>query len=275
MNRYIKGQNARKKNRQTHIYQPEKIDGQHLFFFGSDPESGRDILWQTDKQPGTVKEISQVIILDAQDNAVEYIPIPTEIKTGRELVEILYKKRDATFIEKAQVIVASGDEERIKALFSDINVTIPMQKRKGGCIPQQFFTGKITAAYFRALAKIGFHYALKYIPTITGNEAAFLPLREFIRSGVTDGNQFLTSYDSASNVAGPCCHCLTALAIPGSDIIVNMQFFVGCKTALPQWRLKLGPNPTTLFVNQESAHVFTYTQDEEGRLRGGEIVRVV
>jgi hypothetical protein len=74
-------------------------------------------MWQTGEQPGTEKEISQVIILDADDNPVEYIPIPTEIKTASELVEILYKRRKATFIDKAQVIMASGDEERVQALF--------------------------------------------------------------------------------------------------------------------------------------------------------------
>ena len=33
-----------------------------------------------------------------------------------------------------------------------------------------------------------------------------------------------------------------------SPIVVNMQFFADCKTALPQWRLILGDNPTVLFV---------------------------
>jgi len=272
---WIKGQNAGKKNRAAaHIFQPERIGGQHLYFLAPDPESGRNILWQTDKQPGTVKEISQVIILDAENNAVEHIPIPTEITTRSELEEILYKKRNATSIEGAQLIAASGDEARIEALFSTIDMTIPMQRRSGGSIPRQFFSGEVTAAYFRALAKIGFHYALKFIPTITGDEGAFRPLRDFIRNGVGDADQFLSCCDPASNGAGPPGHCLTALAPPDGDIIVVMQFFIGCSTVLPQWRLNLGPNPTTLFVPrpQVSSHFFTYATDEENRLKGSEII---
>jgi hypothetical protein len=241
--------------------------------FGLDMD-GRNILWQVGEQPGTVKKISQVVILDAADNAVEHIAIPTEITTGRELVEILFKNRGAAFIDKALLIAASGDEERVQALFSKINCNIPMHRRKGGTIPQQFFKGEITPAYFRALAKIGFHYALKYIPTITGNEGTFRALRDFIRHGTGDASQFLSSCETVSSPSGPPGHVLTVVAAPDNPIIVNMQFFAGCKTALPQWRLILGHNPTVLFVEQAqvSAHFFAYTQRDGCQLTGGEVV---
>ena len=59
-----------------------------------------------------------------------------------------------------------------------------------------------------------------------------------------------------------------------NPIVVNMQFFVGCKTALPQWRLILGDNPTVLFVEraQVSAHFFAYTQRDDCKLTGGDVV---
>jgi hypothetical protein len=174
-----------------------------------------------------------------------------------------------------QVIAASGDEERVQALFSAINVNVPMQRRAGGRVSQQFFTGEAGVAYFRALAKIGFHYALKYVPTITGNEGAFRALREFIKDGIGDHDHFLTMCDTASNPSGPRGHVLTAVANPDSPIVVNMQFFAGCKTALPRWRLILGNNPTVLFVEQVSAHFFAYTEEEDGHLTGGEIRRLI
>lgn len=271
---WIKGQQRGGQNkRRARIYQPEKIGGRHMYMFGLD-EDGRNILWQTGEQPGTVKEISQVVILDADDNAVEHIAIPTEITTGRELVEILFNKRDATIIDKALLIAASGDEERIQALFAEINCNIPMQRRKGGIVPQQFFKGEVTPVYFRALAKIGFHYALKYIPTIKGNEGAFRALRDFIRHGTGAASQFLCSCETVSNPAGPPGHVLAAIAAPDSPMVVNMQFFAGCKTALPQWRLILGDNPTVFFVEQAqvSVHFFAYTQLDDGQLKGGEVV---
>jgi hypothetical protein len=51
-----------------------------------------------------------------------------------------------------------------------------------------------------------------------------------------------------------------------------MQFFAGCKTQLPRWRLVLGDNPTALYVEQASAHFFRYTQEKDGRLTGGEAI---
>jgi hypothetical protein len=114
-------------------------------------------------------------------------------------------------------------------------------------------------------------YALRHISAIISNEAAFRALRDSIIDGTGDHHQFLTECTKALNPDGPPGHILTAVANPGRTIIVNMQFFAGCKTELPQWRLVLGDNPTMLYVEQASAHFFRYTR-EGSRLTGGEVV---
>src|SRR5688572_22113871 len=73
---WIKGQaRGGRKKRPTHIYQPEKIGGQHLYFFAPDPETGQSILRQTDNKPRTVKEISQLVIFDDVGEVTRHIPI--------------------------------------------------------------------------------------------------------------------------------------------------------------------------------------------------------
>jgi hypothetical protein len=139
-------------------------------------------------------------------------------------------------------------------------------------VPRQFFKGEFGPTYFRALAKIGFHYALRYIPTITGKEGAFRALREFIRYGNGDPAQFVSSCEHVSDAAGPPGHVLTAIANSGGPIVVNMQFFTGCKIQLPQWRLLLGDNPTILYIEQAAAHFFSYVQEQDGRLTGGDVI---
>lgn len=271
---WIKGQNrgSRKSRKPARIFQPENIGGRHLDFFAADQQTGQSISWQTDNQPGTIKEISQLVILDATGEILQHIPIPTEITTGRELIELLKKHELPSTVPKTLVIAASGDEERVQRLFSEINQNVILQRRVGGRVPgPQIFVGEFTPEYFRALAKIGFHYALKHIPTITGSETVFRPLREFIRDGTGDPAQFLSSCNHVSDPARPAGHLLTAVATPDS-MIVTMQFFSGCKTALPRWCLILGPNPAAPYVRQTSAHFFTYTREEDGRLTGGEIV---
>ena len=83
----IKGQQhgSKKKRKFAHVYQPEKIGGRHLYMYEPDPNTGRQILWQTDPaRPCAVKEISQVILFDEHAEERQHIPIPTGIRTGRE-----------------------------------------------------------------------------------------------------------------------------------------------------------------------------------------------
>ena len=71
-----------------------------------------------------MKEISQLVIFDDAGDVTQHIPIPVEMTTGRELVE-LFKAHSITFpIPKVQVIAASGDEERVQALFTTIDPEI-------------------------------------------------------------------------------------------------------------------------------------------------------
>ncbi|HKW97191.1 MAG TPA: hypothetical protein VJN43_05615 [Bryobacteraceae bacterium] len=272
---WIKGQtrDSKRTRKSPNVYQPEKIGGRHLYMYGLDPETGRDILWQTDpKKPGAVKEISQFIVFDDQGQQAKHLPIPTTIRTGHEL-EQLFRLEGVNFSEaKLLVITSSGDEDRVQAMCNELNLKVHLEKRKGGRVPRQFFKCQLSPAYFRALAKIGFHYALRYIPTITGHEGVFRALRDFIKDGIGDHHQFLTEWKAAFNPDGPPGHILTTVANPNKPIVVNMQFFAGCEAPLPQWRLVLGDNPTALYVEQTSAHFFSYTREEGGRLTGGKVV---
>jgi hypothetical protein len=114
---WIKGQHHGGRNRgRPEIYQPEKIGGKHLYLYAPDPDSGRTILWQTGPQPGTLKEISQLVIRDAEDEDIRHIPIPTSITTGRELAELVVREGITLREPKIMVIASSGDEQRVQRL---------------------------------------------------------------------------------------------------------------------------------------------------------------
>ncbi len=120
---WIKGQTrgSEKKRKAAHIYQPEKVGGRHLYMYGPDPDNGRDILWQTDPaKPGHVREISQILLFYEQDAQTHCIPIPTEMRTARELIDLL-KLQGVTFpVPKMQVIAASGDEDRVQVMCNEL-----------------------------------------------------------------------------------------------------------------------------------------------------------
>ena len=259
----------------AHMYQPEKIGGEHLYFFGPDPGTGEDILWQPDEQPGTVKPISQIVTFDREGKLTGHIPIPVEITSGRELAALLNASEVEFPIPRARVVSAPDDHVRVRRLFSEINIDVPLKTGAVGRVQRQLFVGRVGPAYFRALAKIGFHYALRHIPTISGREEDFVALREFIRNGVGNPGAFLTTQAPVSyGSSGPRGHMLAAIANPDGQIVVNMQFFIGVDASLPRWQLVLGSNPTILLVKQASAHLFTYSKEDDGRLTGGEIVEL-
>ncbi len=261
----IKGQKRGGKVRhRANIFHPDHIGDRHISMLGFD-DQGRGALLKMGANLMEVREISQVIILNSDEKAIEYIPIPEAISTVSDLVEILFKRRNSTFIERATVIVGPGDEERVHSLFEKLGAAIDWTPGQTRHFPRQVFRVEITKAYYRALAKIGFHYALQYVRTITGAEAEFAPLRMFIRRGQGEREQFLAPCEHPKLLNGPPSHLLTSVCRAGAPIVVNMQFFVGCPE-LSQWRLVLGSNPTRILTDQPqtSAHLFTYTQTDTG-----------
>ena len=233
----IKGQQhgSKKKRKFAHVYQPEKIGGRHLYMYGPDPNTGRQILWQTDPaRPCAVKEISQVILFDEHAEERQHIPIPTGIRTGRELVDLLETEGVTFPVPKAHVIATSGDENRVQAMCGKLNWNVAFQKRQGGRVPASFSRASTTPHISGRLRRSAFITRLRYIPTITGNEGAFRAVRDFIKDGAGDHRQFISQCEPALNPDGPSGHVLTVVATPESPLIVNMQFFAGCKTELPQ-----------------------------------------
>jgi len=270
--KWVKRGGRKRRGRQS-AFEPQKIGGKHLSFYARDPESGHVLLWQPDTIPGSVKPLSQFVILDEGRRQIGLVPIPTGINTGRELAKLFKEHQIKVPIASVYLKAATGDEDRIKAMLSDWGRTVELTKGTPGPVPgPQMFRGEVTLAYFRALAKIGFHYLLTYIPTIVGNEPEFRPLREFIRHGTGDPGPFLQCLDKTPATNGPPGHVLTAVAVP-DRIAVNMQLFIGCEVSLPQWSLVIR-NPTVLAVTQTVAHYFPYVIDADGALRGGEVVEL-
>ena len=213
------------------------------------------------------------MILNEGHNQIGLVPVPTDIHTGRELAK-LFKENEVKFpVASVYLKAATGDEDRIKAMLTHWGRTVELTRGKPGPVPgPQILRGEVTLAYSRALAKIGFHYVLTHMPTIVGSEPEFRALREFVRHGTGEPNQFLHGLDKTPTTNGPPGHVLAALAMPKS-VTVNMQFFIGCEVSLPQWSLVI-PNPTVLVITQKVAHYYPYVVAEDGSLRGGEVVEL-
>lgn len=149
---------GRRPRGQGSLFVPEKVGGKHLWFQARDPESGYVLLWQPDTIPGNIKPLSQFVILDEGHHQIGLVPIPTDIHTGRELAKLFQEHQVKSPIASVYLKAARADEDRIKAMLADWGRTVELTEGKPVPVPgPQVIRGEVTLAYFRALAKIGFH----------------------------------------------------------------------------------------------------------------------
>ena len=147
----------------------------------------------------------------------------------------------------------------------------------------------ITSEYMRAVAKVGFHYFLKFFRGYRGSEPQFEAIREFIKTGENiktdiDIGRFAKvdySFTSTSDVQkkppGWSGHIIGA-GVSNNDYRAWMRFGIISKSKFvnPTFNIFLGENPSPLYLLRPStvAHKFEYF--EEGR-RGkfdGQVIKM-
>jgi hypothetical protein len=136
----------------------------------------------------------------------------------------------------------------------------------------------ISNTYTRAIAKIGFHYALRMLPHVTGAERQFGPIREFIARGGDwkehiefPSRQFILPLAQGS-VPRFWGHNLCVEAIFDRPIVARVQFFVGPDYLAPPFTITLGDNPSRLVLDRALSH-YAYYFSKPHRGYDGEIVQ--
>lgn len=135
-------------------------------------------------------------------------------------------------------------------------------------------TYTVTGAYLRAIAKIGFHYALSVFPELSGMEPEFSQLKQFIWDGSGDADQFVRQCKDqfvanfkASERPTEWMHIL-AVHRTYMAITANAQFFASPRSLPPGYQISVGRNPARLHARDErKAHLFVITKpDADGPL---------
>jgi hypothetical protein len=115
----------------------------------------------------------------------------------------------------------------------------------------------ITTEYLRAVAKIGFHYFLKFDPHTSGAEPRFEPLRRFIFEGIGNWREYVTlnarpfvlMYARPKNIA----HYFMAESDRANRVRVRVQFFTNGPFQCPPMAVALGAEEYTRHL--QIAHV--------------------
>lgn len=138
-----------------------------------------------------------------------------------------------------------------------------------------------TAKYFRALAKVGFHYFLKYMGGFHGSEPAFSEIRNFITNGTAaevdhfvHGRRDQLSTDIAWEESPIGYRHVLIARSNHYELISKMQFFIPEKYrtplirpdvyVLPIYTIRLGRNPSRVDFSRACSHSFTYSKEYQG-----------
>jgi hypothetical protein len=128
----------------------------------------------------------------------------------------------------------------------------------------------LSPAFFRAVAKVGFHYFLWACPQIGGDEPEFSGIRSFVRNGVGEPSEFINVVDSlvnripAEKGPGHDCHVFAAFCLD-ADVVVQVHFFsqaVG--PGFPTFVVRLGKWPELLAKEWRRVHVAAYSGEFAG-----------
>lgn len=226
---------------------------------GRAPGFAYDLLWEVDPGTQDVYPLRQVVFVHRLLAEPRAVPIHDRMRDNPEaLAELL---RDWG-LGRGQPIRAFATPEEIPwvsdllrslgyAIPADWAVTeFPAQKI------QLIAEVTVSPAHFRAVAKIGFHYVLKMFPDLTGTEAEFAPMKDFIWAGRGDvaqfvrqrSDQFVRNFERARPTQW--MHIL-AVERTYSVILAHAQFFAGPGIVPPPYVIRIGRNPARIDSRRE------------------------
>ncbi len=144
-----------------------------------------EILWEFNPGEKTVREVRQIVFIDDKGKSYPF-RIPSLINNTYQLREEMKKFGLPPPGKKITARVFAPDDEKervenlVKGLGSDFKWLPPQPSAQ---IKNPVAKFQVTDFYFRAIAKIGFHYFLSVFNTFYGNEYYFSKIRKFIKEG--------------------------------------------------------------------------------------------
>ena len=266
----IKGRNYHKK---VNPFYRGSSGGKRIVIETKHPSKNCQFYCEMEKGQLNAFPARQFIVVDPEGNH-HSILITERIKESKDLLEELKKEG----LENSRIVecwYSQKEEEWINELCRGHNVKINL----GETLPYQNMGNKqfvttftINDKYFRAIAKIGFHYFLKHFSHFTGVEKEFDGIKDFIMNGGDTDNwvrQIKGSFvwGLKPGVTTDKFGHLIAVDKNENEIISKMHFFVGPKGAPPQYyQVYIGRNTKKIIYPENMGHQFVYFDevDQEG-----------
>lgn len=250
---------------------------QPLYMIGRLPELPFDILFESEPGTENVCPLRQIVFAHPLVGH-RAIPLLERFrKRPQDLKDHLFDQglQDA----KPVHVFASADEiPWIESIFNELGYNPPQEWSNPACPPQRIELAvnvQVTEVYFRAVAKIAFHYCLKMYLGLSGLEREFDGIKEFIWNGgkasrfvVQQRDQFITNFKQGYRPT-QWMHLL-AVQRDGSHIVAFAQFFVGPNSISLPYQVQIGRDPSRLWSRPERrAHQFVILEADPGKTPQG------
>ena len=250
--------------------------GHRLEMKSYDSNLGFDVLIEAEN--GVYRQARQIVFIE-KSGRTHHLPIregasALQLKAAFDELGVVQPCRD--------VRIFYGPEEKdwVLALIKE---TWPSVSFGDGAPSATAYRGAVgtvglTDRYFRAIAKIGFHYFLTQFPEYTGHEAIFSRIRDFVANGaggVDAANEFVGKrktplmgemLTAEIRPAGWVAHVLCAEIRP-PECLAYVQLFLSEDWDAPIYAVRLATDGSITRV-AAAGHFYIYENGPDGKYAG-------
>jgi hypothetical protein len=232
-----------------------------------DPKLGIEILYECEN--GTFRQMRQLVFVE-KSGKTHQLPI----REGATSEQLRAAVQELCLVQPYEVHVLYDPENEawVQPLLKE---TWPQCAFREGNLASTSSKGavinvKLTDRYFRAMAKIGFHYFLTQFPRYSGHEAMFSDIRTFILEeggSVGRANEFIGRRQhpllgemlTGARPAGWRGHVLCAEIKPG-ECLAHLQLFISEDWPAPAYTVRLA-RESALIDFCAAGHAYVYYAD--------------
>lgn len=166
--------------------------GRRLEFSTFDREVGVEVNLEIEN--GVVRQICELIFVESESGRTCHLPLTEEMTA--EQVRASMKRLGIAEPFETRLSCYPDERDWVEALVRAVSpdVTFSEPKLMSYVIEQPQATFVLGERYFRAFAKIGFHYFLTQFPMYTGREEMFAKIRAFIYEDTTEPIKRVNDY---------------------------------------------------------------------------------
>lgn len=246
------------------------------------PGTDQVLLWEVIPGTSNIIPLRQIGMSSGKEKVIP-IPLPTKLDSKVKLIQHLRRYN----LENAEPVYFYSPSEEwdnminiLQQIWPNIKESkLPLQKQDTRVIATTKVT--VTSLYFRAVAKIGFHYFLyTFSHRFSGRESEFTHIRSFIKDGIGQPEEFVHQiekqivFDLARGFRTKTWgHFLTA-ATTNNTIISRIQFFVGPHNLPQVFKIRIGLNPSRIRYPEYYGHFYSYFLEGPKNGYDGEVIQL-